>query len=161
MNINLSRIPESGLNIDEEVTLKKEFYEKTEIEEIRNLHVSGRIHYDYEGYLNLNLDVQGIFILADALTLEPIEYSFTSKIDGKIENIEEYCGNFYEKSKNSLDISEILWENIVLEIPISITNHKSEDLLLKGNGWELVNENKEEIDPRLAKLKELLDEGKE
>ena len=40
MNINLSRIPESGLNIDEEVTLKKEFYEKTEIEEIRNLHVS-------------------------------------------------------------------------------------------------------------------------
>ena len=75
--------------------------------------------------------------------------------------MEGYCGNFYEKSKNSLDISEILWENIVLEIPISITNHKSEDLLLKGNGWELVNENKEEIDPRLAKLKELLDEGKE
>ncbi|MCI9280525.1 MAG: DUF177 domain-containing protein [Bacilli bacterium] len=161
MNINLSKIPEIGLNVDENIVLNKELYEKTEIEEIKNLHIKGSIRYDYEGNLNLNLEAQGIFILPDALTLEPIDYPFTSQIDEKIENIEEYCGSFYEKSKNSLDISEILWENIVLEIPISITNHKSEDLLLKGNGWELVNENKEEIDPRLAKLKELLDEGKE
>jgi uncharacterized metal-binding protein YceD (DUF177 family) len=146
--------------VEEQITLE-ELYEKTEIEEIKNLHIKGSIRYDYEGNLNLNLEAQGIFILPDALTLEPIDYPFTSQIDEKIENIEEYCGSFYEKSKNSLDISEILWENIVLEIPISITNHKSEDLLLKGNGWELVNENKEEIDPRLAKLKELLDEGKE
>lgn len=161
MNINLSKIPEIGLNVDENIVLNKELYEKTKIEEIKNLHVKGSVRYDYEGNLNLNLEAQGIFILPDALTLEPIDYPFTSQIDEKIENIEEYCGSFYEKSKNSLDISEILWENIVLEIPISITNHKSEDLLLKGNGWELVNENKEEIDPRLAKLKELLDEGKE
>ncbi len=161
MNINLSKIPETGLIVDEKIELNKDLYEKTEIEEIKNLSIKGSVRYDYEGILNLNLEAQGIFILPDALTLEPIDYPFTSQIDEKIENIEEYCGSFYEKSKNSLDISEILWENIVLEIPISVTNHKSEDLLLKGNGWELVNENKEEIDPRLAKLKELLDEGKE
>ena len=60
-----------------------------------------------------------------------------------------------------LDISEILWENIVLEIPISITNVDSKNLRMQGEGWELKNNKSNEIDPRLAKLTELYGEGKE
>ena len=54
----------------------------------------------------------------------------------------------------------ILWQNIVLEVPISITKEK--DAHLSGEGWELKNEeDKETIDPRLAELSKLLEEGKE
>ena len=100
-------------------------------------------------------------VLNDAITLEPIDYSFTCDIDEKIMDIVNYCGEFYEKSKNILDISEILWENIVLEIPISITNVDSKNLRMQGEGWELKNNKSNEIDPRLAKLTELYGEGKE
>ena len=119
------------------------------------------MNYDYENNLVLALEVEGTFLLADAITLEEIDYPFSCEIEEKIENVEETCGSFYEKNKNTLDISEILWENIVLEIPISATIAKVEDLNLQGSGWELAKNDKDKIDPRLEKLTELLDEGKE
>ena len=99
--------------------------------------------------------------MQDSITLDPIEYPFTCNIEEEIENIENFFGNFYEKSKNILDISEFLWENIVLEVPISATHSDSSKLSLSGEGWEFKNENVKKIDPRLAKLTELLEKGKE
>ena len=61
--------------------------------------------------------------------------------------------------QNMLDIMELLWQNIVLEVPISITKEK--DAHLSGEGWELNNNKEDNIDPRLAELSKLLDEGKE
>lgn len=161
MIINLSKIPSAGLFINEIVILSEDLYKNANILEIKDLYVEGNVNYDYENNLTLALDVKGIFLLEDAITLEPIDYPFSCKIEEKIENIEETCGSFYEKNKNSLDISEILWENIVLEIPISATKASREEMNLKGNGWEMREEKKDKIDPRLMKLTELLDEGKE
>ena len=65
---------------------------------------------------------------------------------------------FFEKSKNTLDKLEFLWENIVLEVPISLTNNSG--TTLRGEGWELNNDSDEdEIDPRLAKLNDLFKGG--
>ena len=73
-------------------------------------------------------------------------------------NSEENSNEFYEKNKNILDINEFLWENIVLEVPISLT--KKSGTNIKGNGWELNKKsNEEEIDPRLAKLNEIFKGG--
>ncbi len=161
MIINLNKIPTSGLEIHEKVVLNKDLYENANVLEIKNLHIQGKINYDYENNLVLTLDAEGSFLLEDAITLEAIDYPFSCEIEEKIENIEETCGNFYEKSKNTLDISEILWENIVLEIPISATTANVEDLELRGSGWELAKNEEDKMDPRLEKLRELLDEGKE
>ena len=161
MIIALNKIPANGLEIDQEITLEQEFYKNANLLDLKDLHIMGNVNYDYENNLCLELKVQGVFVLEDAITLDPIDYPFVCDIEEKIENLEECCGNFYEKSKNTLDISEILWENIVLEIPISVSNSSSEDLTLQGEGWELMNENTKKIDPRLEKLKELLEEGKE
>ncbi len=161
MIIDLNKIPNIGLEIDASIDLKKELYKSANILSLKNVHVKGFINYDYEKNLVLNLEVNGIFLLEDAITLDPIEYPFFCSLDEKIENLQETCGGFYEKSKNTLDISEILWENIVLEIPIRATNVNSNDLKLQGCGWELTQNEKEKIDPRLEKLTELLDKGKE
>ena len=55
----------------------------------------------------------------------------------------------------------ILWENIVLENPISYT--ESEPLKNEEQtGWEIVGEDKEQkVDPRLAPLMELFNKKKE
>ncbi len=161
MKINLSNIPTNGLVISENVILDKSLYENADVLDIKDLAIDGLINYDYENNLVIDLKAEGKFILNDAITLDPIDYPFTCQIEEKIEDVEACCGNFFEKSKNILDISEILWENIVLEIPISATKGDSNHLPLQGNGWELKNSDEKKIDPRLAKLTELLEEGKE
>lgn len=161
MVISLSKITDAGMSVEEDVILPKHFYEKSSILDIPNMHVSGRVYYDYESNLSLDLQIEGIFLINDAVTLDEITYPFSCEIAEKIDDIEDRCGDFYEKSKNILDINGILWENIVLEIPIRVTNTKEEIKDMKGNGWELVNESKDKVDPRLMKLTELLKEGKE
>ncbi len=161
MNINLNTIPEEGLQLDTDVSFSKDFYQNTTIHDIKKCHVKGQIQYDYENHLVIKLHAEGIFLLNDALTLEEIEYPFTCEIDDKIENLSDFCGEIYEKGQNTLDILEILWENIVLEIPISATKAQDSDLNLKGEGWSFENGKKQEIDPRFEKLQKLLDEGKE
>ena len=161
MIIELNKIPTTGLEIDEDIVLDKELYKNANIIDLKDMHIQGNINYDYENNLIIDLETKGTFLLQDSITLDPIEYPFSCLIEEKVENIEEYCGIFYEKSKNTLDISEILWENIVLEIPISATKANSEELCLQGSGWELAHENEDKIDPRFAKLQELLDEERE
>ena len=57
---------------------------------------------------------------------------------------------------------DVLWQNIVLEVPISIKKDPDKKYDLHGDGWELVDEESKKVDPRLAPLLELLEkEGKE
>ena len=99
-------------------------------------------------------------ILKDSVTLEPIQYPFNIKIVEEYSLNDEYFKEYYENDQNILDIMRVLWENIVLEVPMHLTNTK--DAKLEGDGWSLgSNKNNEQIDPRLAKLTELLDERKE
>ena len=70
-----------------------------------------------------------------------------------------------EKDQNelkTLDIMDILWQNIVLEVPISVRKDPDKKYEMSGEGWELIDEERKKLDPRLAPLLELLEkEGKE
>ena len=71
-------------------------------------------------------------ILDDSISLDNVEYPFSIDID---ENIEENL----EKDENSIDILPILWQNIVLEVPLRFT--KVNDLSkYNGDGWKLISE---------------------
>ena len=71
-------------------------------------------------------------ILEDSISLDNVEYPFSIDID---ENIEENL----EKDENSIDILPILWQNIVLEVPLRFT--KVNDLSkYNGDGWKLISE---------------------
>ena len=130
------------------------------IKKLENLKLLGKITYNDFEELDLNLKLTGTMYLLDAMTLEEIPYDFESNIEESLEENEINIEKYIDKSKNILDIQEILWENIVLEVPIRV---KKDDSLisLEGEGWQLNKEDKEEIDPRLAKLTELLKDRKE
>ncbi len=154
MKIDLTKIPSEGIELEEIISFEKELFSHPDLEAINNVKLTGRIYYDSAEELVIDLILSGEMILKDAIDLSPISYPFLIKIN------ERYATSL-ENSDNSLDIMSILWQNIVLEIPIRIVKPENENISLQGEGWELANEDTKKIDSRLAPLLDLLEKGKE
>ena len=157
MELNLAVLSNGEVKeYDEDFTITSELYKSVGILDLKDLHVTGRIYLDSLSMLIVNLTVTGIMVLPDSVTTEPVDYPFTSKIEEELDTNDENFIEYYQKSQNILDIMKILWENIVLEVPMRFTTTK--DAHLSGDGWSLGEDrNKDDqIDPRLAKLGELL-----
>ena len=91
-----------------------------------------------------------------AITLEPVLYPFSIKID---ENIEEFFENEEKKFKtceNSIDIFSIIWENILMEIPMKVVSEKAKNVHMEGEGWKLINDDEIKTNSPFEKLNEIL-----
>ena len=120
--------------IDEDVYFDKEALKDTEIIDLQGVKVQGKIYKNSMDEIYLYLKVIGTMILPCSRTLKPTEYKFETEID---ENIEENIENI-KKMQKSIDILPIIWENILMEIPIRIINPEAEEIEIKGEGWELI-----------------------
>lgn len=149
MKINLNLINES-YNIDDVIDIPCSYYEHSLIKNINGVKVKGKIYYDLIDQIKIELHCEGEMTLEDSNTLKEIKYPFSFDIDNYLDDFNANLLESIKKNQNTLDICELLWENIVLEVPIRIT--KDEDIHLKGNGWELNGKKSSEIDPRLEKL---------
>lgn len=160
MNIDLTRL---NNDIDEEVIIDEhlEFTEdqltNTDLIELQDVKVTGIITKQSIDY-NVKLEITGVMILRCSVTLEPVNYPFNITIDKKLGEIIEEISEIVKKSENTIDIFPIIWENILVEIPMKVVSEKAKDYQAEGNGWKLITETEpiEEINPELEKLKELL-----
>lgn len=116
------------LEVKEEVIIPKETIQTSLITSLKNVMLNGELCLSEDDNLNLTGELSGIMMLKDDITLEPVEYPFNTKIE-----------EILEKSKNILDITDILWQNILMEIPSKVRN-TDEDVNLEGNGWRLISE---------------------
>ena len=158
MELNLAMLSNGEVQeYDEDFSIDSSYYQSVGILDLKDLHVKGSVSINSLSMLDVNLTVTGIMILPDSVTTLPVDYPFTSKIEEEFDINDENFLEYYQKTQNILDIMKILWENIVLEVPMRFTT--TEDAHLSGDGWSLgLDKNKEDnIDPRLAKLSELLD----
>lgn len=159
MIIDLSKIDERGITIDETFSFDDNYLNKTSIKKLDNVKAQGRIYLSITGEIIFDCHIKGVFILEDAIDLSEVEDPFSFDIS---EVLSENNDELAKKEEKTLDIIDILWQNIVLEVPISFRAHPEKKVSAKGNGWELLDEETETIDPRLAPLLELLEsEGKE
>ncbi len=149
------------LNYQKEINIDYEVFKNDDLDkriiDLKNSRVVGRIYLNSNNDINIELNFRGTMIIKDSITLEDIPYDFSINIEENLESIEENYDNCYENIQNILDLKQLLWQNIVLEVPISYSING--DANLKGNGWELVNEDNktvDSIDPRLKKLEDLL-----
>lgn len=139
-------------NIEEEIILNikveidKDKLSKTTIKELKNTIFTGEITKLYNDDFQISGTLKGTMILPDDLTLEDVEYNFETDIEEKFREFAENLDNNLKIIQNRLDISEFLWQNILVEIPLKVISEKNKDLTLKGNGWRLVTE--EEINQR-------------
>jgi uncharacterized metal-binding protein YceD (DUF177 family) len=159
MNIDISKVNEKGIVIDEVVSFGEEYIKNTPIQKLDDIKVTGRVYYSVTNEVVLEASVKGTMVLLDAIDLEPINYPINLEISEVLsENDDEKA----EKDVKTLDIMDVLWQNIVLEVPISIKKDPDKKYDLHGDGWELIDEESKKVDPRLAPLLELLEkEGKE
>lgn len=158
MELNLASLSNGEVvTYDQDFTIDPSLYQKIGILDLKQCHVTGSVFLNSASMLVFDLTIEGVMVLPDSVTADPIPYPFTSKISEEYDLNDENFLETYQKSQNILDIMKILWENIVLEVPMRFTTTK--DAHLSGDGWSLgEDKNKDDqIDPRLAKLSELLD----
>ena len=148
------------LNIKDEILFKDNVYKDERLDkriyDLKNAEVDGKIYVDSTNEIILDCKFNGTMFIEDSITLEIVPYDFEIHIEEKLDDLIENYQECYKTRQNVLDLIEVLWQNIVLEVPISYT--KVTDAKLKGNGWELQTQEKRlDIDPRLEKLKDLLE----
>ena len=148
------------LNIKNEILFRENVYKNDKLDsrifDLNNAVAEGKIYNDASNNIVLECKFTGTMLIEDSISLEIVPYDFEINIEEKLEDIIENYQDCYKSRQNTLDLIEVLWQNIVLEVPISFT--KVEDAKLKGNGWELKTHEKIlDIDPRLEKLKDLLE----
>ena len=148
---NLYKIPVKG-----EIIIPDEMLENTDIRKISKVEVEGFILNNEEEY-ELDINVSGVLILSCARTLKDVNYPFNIKIN---EVIGENDDNSLEIIQNRLDIFPIVWQNILVDVPLRVLAPDAKEESLEGDGWRLITEdtNEEAIDPRLAKLKDYIKE---
>ena len=120
--------------IDEDIFFSKDDLKETEIIDLKNVKVKGKIYKDSLEEIIIQLQITGTMIVPCSRTLKPTEYKFESEIEENIEENEEKT----KKIKKTIDILPIIWENILMEIPIRIINPDAEEEIMKGDGWELI-----------------------
>jgi len=121
------------INIDNDVNISEELLKTSTIRRLNNVSFNGYIDKLIDDTYELVGTLRGSMIIPDDITLEDFEYNFTSEIE---ENIDETRINF----QKTLDITEDLWQNILVEIPLKAVNEKNKNIKLEGDGWRLISE---------------------
>ena len=139
----------SKIHLDEEVTIPKDLLNGSRIDNLNDITIKGDVSLNEENELIIEAKLKGTMILKDDLTLEPVIHNFDTEFE---ENL--------DYQKNTLDITDILWQNILVEIPSKV-RATDEDVHLSGNGWRVIsedeyNEERNKTNSPLANLDELL-----
>ena len=134
MKIDLRKLYGLGkLSINEDIDIKEDLYQNMNVKRMDKVNVQGNIIVNYENNIEIDLELNGNFIMCCEITKDDVVVPFNSHIEEEIlENTLK--DNFF------LDLSDILWENIVLEIPFRVVKEGAEIECLQGEGWELSKE---------------------
>lgn len=120
------------IQINDEFLIPKELFQDSGILDLSKIKVEGKLTRPSDDNLLLDISCKGIMTIEDSVSLKPVKYHFSFEIN---ENVLEKL----ENDKFTLDILSILWENIVLEIPIrysEVTDYKE----YSGDGWKVISE---------------------
>jgi len=135
MNIDIKKL-KAGIEeytfIDITYSFSKEELGNTSITKLNNVNITGSISKESDSFL-VDLRVLGTMIIPCSISLKPVSHSFEIEINE----------NIFEKITNTIDIFPIVWENILMEIPIKVTSSDLSDLKTSGDGWELITNEKE------------------
>ena len=154
MVINLDEIftnIKDAIIIDEDITFNKNEYHLPEIKELKSIHLNGKVELDESDEVILSGVLSGTMTILDSISLEEVDYKFSTDLE---ENLEEIL----ENNKNSIDIIEVLWQNIVLEVPLRYTE-VTDYSKYSGDGWRLISE--EELKIKNNPFQALIENKKE
>ena len=159
MNYDLLRL-RNGIDkkviVNENYSFSKEQLSGTDVSVLDDVHVEGEITLNAIDEIYLSLEVSGVMIIPCAITLKPVEYPFNIVIEGDLSEIHEESQENVEKYLNSIDILPIIWENILMEIPMRVVSDDIDTTKLSGDGWKFVTDEEDKVNSELSKLGDLL-----
>ena len=152
MQIDITKLLNSYIDEQEVnglIEIPQDLISSSLITELKNIQIDGELFLDENDNLNLTGKLTGTMILRDDITLEPVEYNFDTFLE-----------EILEKKQNILDITDILWQNILVEIPSKVRS-TDEDINLEGDGWRVIseerfNQERNKLNNPFANLDELL-----
>ncbi len=132
MKIDLIKLvydQEKEIFLNKEVVIDSSYLTRSEIKSLSPIKVSGNIYKDSLDRITINIDISGEMTLTDSRSLEDVSYPFATNYTEILEENDNF-------KQNTLDIEPILWENVVLEVPIRVISDRPVPAS-KGEGWEL------------------------
>ena len=163
MIINLTKLLTNitdEIIIDDEVEIDKSYLENTDIKDISKVKINGTIRpyqTSYEIFLNIKCTLTLVCSISLKDVKKDINISVNEIIGEETEDIE-----YEENNKiinNTIDLIPIIWQNIILEVPLKVISPDVDVKNIEGDGWKFITEeevNSQDIDPRLEKLKDFL-----
>ena len=146
MDIDITRLRSnivSQIDIDETYQFSKEELEILEIDYLDDLKVMGTISLDALKEVFLDLTITGTMIIPCAITLKPVNYPFEINISGTLEEIDGNLEKKCQKSQNILDIFPIIWENVLMEVPMRVLSEDAYNyVIFDANKVNIVNKTK-------------------
>ena len=131
-----------------------------QIRGLQDVTVSGNIHYDTASErVFADLDIEGVMIVPCSITLEDVEYDFHTKSLEVFSFDKTEDEDVHEVKGDVVELLPVIFQLILMEVPLKVVKEGIKEYP-KGDGWEVVKEEdytkskNDDIDPRLAKLKE-------
>lgn len=150
------------LAIDEQIVFADDvFKQNLRLRNLQKVHVTGDLYYDHHSdFVTCELQISGTMVLPCAITNEDVDYPFDLQVEEsfafhKVDEGEDV----HETKGDTLELMPIIFQHIMLEIPLKVVKPDLKEYP-KGKGWEVMSEadfekqKNDEVDPRLAKLKE-------
>ncbi len=128
------------LDYSNRIMLDKSLYENTDIRDLSEIDVSITITRVTDSSYEMNLQIKGTMVLPCSLTLKDVSYPFDIKTSVKVSNDVENDEECVKIIQNNIDIIPIIWQNILLEIPLRVVSEDVSDSLESGDGWKLIRE---------------------
>ena len=155
----------NGIQFDEDVQIDPSvFAGNSRITAAKDVHADGSCYLDTEtDEVYVTLNVQCIMICPDAITNEPIEVPLETSVEEIYVFEESDEDGVRYADKEVIELLPAVIDAIMLEVPLQVTE-AAEGEYPEGDGWKVFSEaeyqesRKDQIDPRLAILKQFKDE---
>ena len=159
MNIDITRLRsgvDKTLSINENILISEEKIKEAGLLDIENLVTDILLYKNALLDICAKIKISGYLIIPCSVTLKPVKHQFLIELDDEITNLYEEIGENDKNIQNTIDILPIIWENILMEIPMRVVSENASFEKTSGEGWKLLTEEKDEIlNPEFAKLMDL------
>lgn len=142
MLLDLSKLQTRKLDeitFSDTITLDESLYQNTDIRKLLPLLVDIKVKRVADFSYKMLLHIKGTMILPCSVTLKDVTYPFEINTEIKVSNDEE-DEEYVKINQNSIDIIPIIWQNIVLEIPLRVVSEDVSDTPTSGDGWRLIRD---------------------
>ena len=148
MFIDITRLQNRSTNeflYKNTIVLDEALYKNTDIRKLSPVEVSADIKRITDTSYKMSLEIKGEMTLPCSITLNDVIYPFDIKTEVKLSNEDEEDEEYVKIIQNNIDIISIIWQNIVLEIPLRVVSDDANNSPVSGEGWKLIREDESNI----------------